>query len=373
MFHSCTIESAARIDVITNTFATMTYGTKISGEQRLLPSPKRPRLETTGKSDEIPQELVYCQYLLATSEEHPIPTLPSSLFESGPTRYDLGKLKAILDDHNFRTSVVSSPREALSVYKDSCVLPVDSLATCNGKTWLVTLLGLHPKQDKLERMYRASIKDVYCLMLFCRRIRDACPLALQDAGIADLVSGCELQCRSLGRMTTQAFPSTQIMQHAQVLSSSVSRLVATLIRRVVRAEPRHRAEQLEREFERISLLNSTLSNAMLSLFLQWHECQIKEILYKRSSLPQYERLTVFLYDPKVDYNQPTQFLFMPSVRTILTQGPEALAEQMVLSFWSHLLRHGYFATSAINERLSVGLKDFFLSGISSGPHIPIHL
>jgi hypothetical protein len=354
----------------------MTYGRKIIEEQKskLLPSPKRPRLEANAcKTDEIPPELAFCQHLLATSEGRPVPSLPPTLVQGGKIRNDLGKLKKILDGHGFRTSVVSSPREALSVYKDSCEVPAGSFHPIDGKTWLSTLLGLHPSQEKLERFYSTSIKDVYCLMIFCQRIREACPVAVKDSSIADLVSGCELQCRSLGRMKTENFTSSQIIKHAHVLSTSVPRLVATLIQRVVNAEPRNRVEQLEREWERISLWNSTLSNAMVTLFLNEHQCHIKDIFYKRSHQPQYERITIYLFDPQTDHSKPPHFLFLPSVRTILRHGPEMVVEDMILSCWSHLLRHGYFATQAMKDRLSVDLKEFFLSGITSGPNIPLQL
>ena len=351
----------------------MPYASTLNEVKRLLPSPKRRRLDGSHKIDEIPPELAYSQYLLATSDDHPVPAIPRSLLQNGPTTNHLGKLKKLLDDHSFRTSVVSCPREALSVHKDSCTLANNSLDVNDGRTWIVTMLGLHPQQDQLEGYYSTSIKDVYCLMLFCQRIRELCPLVLQHSATADLISGCELQCRSLGRMKTHDFPSSQIISHAQAASESVPRLVATLIRRVVHAEPRHRIEQLEREFERIRLWNSTLSNALVSLFLRWHQCHIKEILYKRTPQLQYERLTIYLHDPQVDYNTPPHFVFMPKVRTILTQGPDALVEEMLHSFWLHLLRHGYFATASIKEQLSMTLNDFFLSGITSGRGVPIPL
>ena len=356
----------------------MTFGSKVQDEQESsqpLPSAsKRPRLEASAPTDAIPPELAYCQYLLATSDVSPVPGLPPSLIQGGKTRNDLARLKTMLDQQGFRTSVVSSPRQALSVHKDSCVIAEDSFATNDGKTWLVTLFGLHPGQDKLERFYSSSIKDVYCLMLFCKRIREICPGALEDSEIADLVSGCELQCRSLGRMRIDNFTSCQIIQHAHVLAASVPRLVATMIRRVVHAEPRHRVEQLQREFDRIAIWNSTLSNAMVTLFLEAHQCHIQDVIYKPSHQhTQYERITIFLYDPQVDHNKPPHFLFFPRVRTILRQGPGAVVQDMIQAFWAHLLKHGYFATQAMKDRLSNELKEFFFSGISNGSNLPIPL
>lgn len=340
-----------------------------------LPSPKRPRSDSSAasKNDVVPPALAFCQFLLQTSDDHQLPGLPSTL--RGPhVREDTEKLKRLFDSNGFRTSLVSSPREALSVYKDSAHLFSDSLfSTTDGKTWLVTLLGMHPNQDELEHFFRSSVRDVLCLMVFCQRLRETCKRALEDSNVADLVAGCELQCRSLGRLKTTEFTSSQILQHAQSLAASVPQLVANLIKRVVHAEPRNRVEQLKREFERIQVWNSTLSNALVSIFTREHQCCIKDMVFKQSHQPQYERITVFLHNHVHDYNKPPHFLFMPALSTILREGPHALGESMLQSFWLHLIRHGYFATQAMKDSLSSNLKAFFLSGITQGPNLPIHL
>jgi hypothetical protein len=94
---------------------------------------------------------------------------------------------------------------------------------------------------------------------------------------------------------------------------------------------------------------------------------------KRSHQTQYERITIYLYDPEIDHCKPPHFLFMPSVKTAMEKGPEAIVQEMVQSFWSHLLRHGYFATNAMKEKLNADLKQFFLSGIAHDLKIPLQL
>ena len=328
-------------------------------------------------------------------------------------------LKHAFDSHGFRTSLVTCPREALSVYKDSSatttILPpfavdsslhtdaadtnvlVDNSACCpprGGKTWLLTMLGLHPDQEKRERCYQTFFKDAYCLMLFCHRIREACPQAIMHGGpqekdessttandLVHLVSGCELQCRSLGRMKTMDFTHAQIVQHAQTLASSVPRLVATLIQKVVQTEPRHRAEQWEREFHRIQVWNSTLSNAMISLFMKEHQCHVQDIVLKQSHEAKHERITIFLYDPQQEgtrtttttTQEPPHFIFIPRLATLVREGPDVVVNVMVQSFWAHMLRQGYFATQAMKDRLSVDLTAFFLSGITKARNLPISL
>jgi hypothetical protein len=90
-------------------------------------------------------------------------------------------------------------------------------------------------------------------------------------------------------------------------------------------------------------------------------------------MPKYERITVYLYDPNIDEFKPPPFTFLPSLHCLLEQGPEALVQGMVKSFWSHLLRQGYFATPAICSEFTPDLEKYFLSGIAQNPNIPLLL
>ena len=103
---------------------------------------------------------------------------------------DHNKLRQLLNDHGFRTSMVSSPRMAVSIYKDSCYCHCDdnkndelttttTTTTTNnlfreGKEILLIALGLHPYQETIELLYNSTttIKKKYCLRLFCQRLRD---------------------------------------------------------------------------------------------------------------------------------------------------------------------------------------------------------
>jgi hypothetical protein len=344
----------------------MSFGT--NRDEANLPEAKKARTEA--KQEGLPKEFTHCQKLLANSAENPTPTVPPTLLKGGKTRNDISKLKKIMDAHGFRTSVIASPRAAVSVYKDSCHLEGDiDNELVPGKTFLVTTFGLHPDQTKMEHFYATSIKNVYCLMLFCKRLREACPGALKDESVSRLVSDNEELCRALGTATDDS----KALEQAHSLSSSVPKRVANLIQVVVHAEPRNRVQQLEHEYQRITLWNSTLSNALVTLFLKAHDCCIKDIYFKRSHQTLYERITIYLYDPEIDHCKPPHFLFMPSVKTAMDKGPEAIVQEMVQSFWSHLLRHGYFATSAMKEKLNADLKQFFLSGITNDLKTPLQL
>ena len=299
------------------------------------------------------------------------PVVPPTLIEKGPTKLDLYKLRNVFDATGFRTSVVQSPRLALSVYKDSCTLPSEGGNVTeqnpfkDGKAFMLAMIGMHPDHTELERQYQQCFKTVYCLMLLCRRIRLLCSKACEDKDVTTLLDSLESDGRVLGQSGT--------IQSTHAFASKVPEKVAALIDACVKADGTIRPEQLEREYDRFTFHNSTFTNAALQLFVNAHSCCIKDIYFKRSHAVQYERITVYLYDPDVDLLKPSPFTFLPSVRATLDDGPEAVANTMLESFWEHLLRHGYFATQAIRDELSPDLHKYFLTGLAHDLSIPILL
>lgn len=327
------------------------------------PLAKKAKLESAKEKDatKAPPGFAACQALLQTTPATPTPTLPSTI-TTKRTKNNLDKVQALFDQHGFRTSVVMSPRPALSIYKDSCTL---SSSSPEGKEFLLTMLGMHPDQDDMERWYAVSVKKVYCLARFCNLLRKLCPAAVEQPAVQSLLVENESLCRSLsaGSITTE---------EVNRVSATVSERVAALIQSVLHADARIRAAQLEHEFERLTYRNSTMSNAAMQLFLTAHGCSIKDIYFKRSHLPKYERITVYLYDPDID-DKPPPFTFLPSLHQILEHGAEALVQDMITSFWGHLLRHGYFATPSIRKEFTPDLEKYFLSGIAHNPNIPLKL
>lgn len=336
----------------------MTSGNNITNTDG---SPLAKKAKLSEKANEELSGFGACKALLRTTVESPVPTLPSSL-TTPKTKNSLEKLQLLFDKHGFRTSVVMSPRPALSIYKDSCIL----LSPSEAKEVLLMMLGMHPNQDDMERWYAVSVKKVYCLSLFCIMLRKLCPEAAQNFAVDALLLENEALCRSMGAAETTTDELNRI-------STTVSERVASLIQAAVKADTRIRSAQLEHEFNRLTYRNSTISNAIAQLFLTAHGCSIKDIYFKRSHMPKYERITVYLYDPNIDEFKPPPFTFLPSLHCLLEQGPEALVQGMVKSFWSHLLRHGYFATPAICSEFTPDLEKYFLSGIAQNPNIPLLL
>jgi hypothetical protein len=342
-------------------------------EQDEVPEAKKPRLEK--RAEYLPPEFFFCRMLLDTTADEPIPRIPTTLLRGGPTRNDLTQLRKLMENHEFRTSVVASPRPALSIYKDSCAV-IDSDSDNNreegiikGKTFVIAMLGLHPHQEQLEHFYSTGIKNVYCLLLFCQRLRLACANAFQNktGPVEQFVLELENECRAAGS-------NIGITIHdSRRLSCVVQNRVASLIPMIVQAEPRNRIEQLQHEYDRIVLCNSTLSNALVHLFSTAQGCTIKDIYFKRSNVTTYERITLYLYDPDVDLVKPPQFIFLPSLKVALEEGHTAIVRKMIESFWHHLLRRGYFASLTMKQALTPGLEKFFLSGITNDEAIPLQL
>lgn len=339
----------------------MSQSKRAANEPNILNERKRTKIEG------VPKPFEFCQLLLATNPSKPLPLIPESLLAGGKTGLSLEKTLQIFENHGFRTSVVKSPRPALSIYKESCVLDVESDENpmVHGKSFLVGMLGMHPKQSEIERYYLNSFKSIYCLLLFCQRLRLICPRPCEDSKIATMLESFDETCRAQAVSTA--------LDDVHEASTKVAEKVAQLIDAFVAADSRIRPEQLQREFDRFTFQNSSFSNALVQLFLQSHDCVIKDIYFKRSHEAKYERITVYVYNPDIDLLKPPPYTFLPALRKMLDEGPEAVAKDMVQSFWEHLLRLGYFATKAIKADFTPNLTKYFLSGLSRDPTIPIHL
>jgi hypothetical protein len=312
------------------------------------PSSKKPRLEEGGPnvSETGFQPKQVCNQLLGK--------LPFSLGEGGKARNSIPKLCQLFDQHGLRTSVIQSPREGLSVYKDSCVvLSENDDNHQQGKLFCVTMFGLHPQQMDIEGYYKSRVKESYCLMLFCQRLRQV--IQADDEVLQSLLTESE-----------QLFDKKTYV--------SVQERVRTLITAVHQVEPKFRIEQLEHEYERIQLWNCTFSNALVTAFQKFHDCQIKDIFFKASPhQAKFERITLYLYDYNLDHCKPPHFLFLPCLKLAIGSGPRMVVEEMIQSFWKHLLRHGYFATSVLKGLLRDDLQKFFFSGMTHNPKLPLQL
>jgi len=306
---------------------------------------------------------------------------------------DLDALRGLFDEHGFRTSVVTSPRRALSIYIDSfgcCRRCRESPAENNDdddddvasvKEFLPVLFGLHPEQDEFEQFYGSSTKNAYWLLLFSSRLRETCRPSLgreKDDDLACLIQSAIQLCRSALLGASDSTGGEQVaMQLTTVVSpSSASQWFARLSQAASRADSRFRPEQLQHEYERICVLNSTLSNAYLQLFVRHNNLTIKDVYFKACTCsPKFERLTIYLYDPELDEGPPPPFSFLPCLRRVFAaNGVQAVASSMVESFFDGLLRRGYYCPTQLRSDLEPHLQSYFLSGlISETLSLPLQL
>ena len=331
--------------------------------------PKQKKRRVDAKTTAMAFEL--CQQLLEVTVGKD--RIPPSLLKGGIAKNSISKLRNIFDQHKFRTSVVQSPREGLSLYKDSFV--IDAYEKSQGRLFLVTMFGLHPQHNELEQTYKSHFHSLHCLLLFCQRLRQVVPkdvLNSNNQQLDSLMAENEQLFGSLANDRDQSLQSR--MAKSFSLSSSIEQRVTRSISVVNQAEPKLRMEQLTREYQRIQVWNSTLSNSLVSAFQKSHQCHIKEIRFKAcSQQPKFERFTVYVYDSNVDLSKPPHFLFLPCLNTAIEKGSEAVVTEMIASFWGHLLRHGYFATSTLKNMLKNDFQRFLMSGIAHDPRTPLLL
>lgn len=340
---------------------------------------KRVRLEyNTGNSGNslLKNKLYSTQWLLDNNE---MSSAPTTLFGGGgggnnggsfKIGHDHSKLQKLLNYHGFRTSKILSPREAVSVYKDSCRMmngkkdnnEFDDDSIRDGKEFLLVIFGLHPKQEEIENYYSLFVKDPYCITLFCQKIRQIYNFKTSEEEHSNV-------CDDLKRLLSEIERTCQLMKTPQqndIYSSAEDRIDALIQLTINVKGSKHkffRVEEWKKEYQRICVTNSTISNAYLTLLQTIHGMYIKDIFLKFSrEESKYERITIYLKSDE-EGSRPGLFLLLPSLYTIVSSGPFDLVSKMIESFWSHVLRNGYFPTTRIKDALDSHLRRFFLSGI----------
>jgi len=311
-------------------------------------------------------------------------------------------MRELFDYHGFRTSLVTAPREGLTIYLDSVgnianEAQEQQSATGNRKTtYLMALLGLHLDQNAIEKWYSSTVREVHCMKLFCQHVRSAsgdCGSSNANEKVGKLLSALEgeidssisitnaditadpVSAKGKGTESPNAVASSlsATINNLQRLASSASKTMSSLIPALSDAEHNLRPDQLQREYESIRSHNSTYANALMQLFLEVHRCTIKDVQLRQSHLPKYERFTVFLYDRNVDEIKPPKFTFLPSLRQIIDDGVETVVDRMVTTFWNRLISLGYFATSETKNGVSTELRQYFLLGMAKDTSLPFRL
>ena len=317
-------------------------------------------------------------------------------------RQDHDKLQRLLFSHGFRTTKMLSPHQAVSIYKDSCQTMNDindnneqyDAKIREGREFLLVCFGFHHKQEEIEKDYRLFVRDAYCIILFCQKMHQVFNFKSSkkndtsddsvDKDLKGLLNKIEQTCQLMKKIQQNDNDDDDDNDTVNVhvrgsISSYSSRSYAEervdeLIQLSTNIKGRqkhnsYRVEEWKKEYQRICVSNSTLSNAYITLLQSTHEMHIKDIFFKFSIQEQskYERITIHLSNDDENNEgrcrQSDLFLFLPSLHTVVTKGPLHLVSNMIESFWSHVLRNGYFPTTRIKKALDSQLRQFFLSGI----------
>ncbi len=309
------------------------------------------------------------RWLIETVKDNLLSKIPISLCKT-KIGQDLDKLRKLLNSHGLRTSKISSPREAVSIYTQSCKMAntdiddEDSLR--DGKEFLLITFGLHPEQKAIEREYERLTKNSYCILLFCRKLRQEYSFG-KDESISDasqnlqqLLSEIDETCHSVVEFRQKNGCGVT----SQFTEDRINKLIDLATN--VKGTRCYRKEEWRKEYQRIFVSNSTISNAYVLLLQAFHGMCIKDVYLKLNKQePKYERITIYLYDPAIDYGRrPNYFSFLPGLHTVVTKGPGALVSEMIDAFWIFVIRKGYFPPSKLRKILDSKLDSFFLAGIT---------
>ena len=348
-------------------------------------SAKRRKLSSDSKS----QQAILEEWLGQGGTATEPPAALKALLASDKTtqhqiRQDLYQLQELFHAVGFRTSIVQSPRLAVSLYKDSCIMgsDEDESPEQEQRDYLLCMLGLHPNQDAREEWYTTShLRDQYCWNQFLTRLRLVRRKALLDDRVQTWLQDNNEQ------------DSTQADNTASTTTTKAADKIQQFMALLLEVDPKLRREQLEHELDRIQWYNCTLSNALFQQFLiGYHACVVQDVFFKTSHVAKYERITFYLYDPAIDLVKPSSnFIWLPDLSRALQQtqqsasvsmslssqeqqGTRAIVQDMMSTFWSHLLRHGgYYASATMKDQLSPALERYFLSGLRQNPNIPLKL
>jgi len=342
------------------------------------------RIKTNDDTDTLQQ----CLQLLFT----PIPTtLNTQKSKSISADERISTFRELWKDHGFRTTMVTSPRPAVSIYLDSCYGASSSAATTEiasnyelGREYLQLCIGMHPNQVSLESTYSSIIKNIYCLTLFLKRMRSVREGDMMNASVLEIISQWE---NRLEDMLSSTKCTTDIII-LQELSESSSRILSQLLAKLADIDHSLRNDQLLHEYNRITYENCTLANSCLHRWIYNNEQQqvydLDEVYYKASPpgryLPKYERITINMKEANAVEPSKSKLILLQSLTQILTSRAieaasgnctvrhplDSVVDDMVLSTWDSLLRCGYYVDETRKRYLEPELKKFYMSGLLGG-------
>jgi hypothetical protein len=292
--------------------------------------------------------------------------------------------------HGFRTTLVSSPRWAVSVYLDSCRSPRNSTNSAQeaGRQFLLTCIGMHTHQLQLENIYKSVFKKCWCFSLFLERLAYVRGEHMREESICDAINdwrdeltkliGGENDDSIISR-NEDAIKKDDTELLLQKLSNKVPSILSNLIVKLTDIDHSLRTEQLLHEYNRIEWENSSLANACLQRWLSSsNSCRyaLDQVCFKFSPpgryLPKYERITIYFKDENEhgEERSSNKLTVIPSLTEILnrdiskTSHPiDTVVRDMLQTTWDTLLHNGYYIDQNQKDQLAPSISKFYTSGL----------
>ena len=309
-------------------------------------------------------------------------------------------------NHGFRTTVVSSPRCAVSVYLDSCRSPPknnkeqqiisskEKSAQQNaGRQFLLTCIGMHTDQLELEsNMYQSVLKKCWCFKLFLDKLTRVREHDMREESVDDVVKEWKDELTKLiggGENYNGSSSKYDVMEKdkrellLQQLSNKVPTMLSNLIVKLTDIDHSLRIEQLLQEYNRIEWENSSLANACLQRWLSSSNgCQydLDQVYFKFSPpgryTPKYERITIYFKNDNEHHEEisSSKLTLIPSLTQILNRDTlkaashpiDTVVQDMIQTTWDALLHNGYYVDQTRKDQLTPSLSKFYTSGLIGG-------
>lgn len=301
-------------------------------------------------------------------------------------------------NHGFRTTVVSSPRCAVSVYLDSCGTQ-QRIASSNeksaqdamhqeaGRQFLLTCIAMHTHQLQLEDLYKSVVQKSWCFKLFLDKLACVREADMREESVCDVVNDWKDELdmvigggkcdSSSSKDAVNALKKKGLL--LQELSNKVPSMLSILIVKLTDIDHSLRTEQLMQEYNRIEWENSSLANACLQRWLSPSSkgCQyeLDQVYFKFSPpgryLPKYERITIYFKDDNdQEERSSNKLVLIPSLTQILNRDTtkashpiDTVVQDMIQTTWDTLLHNGYYVDQTRKDQLASPLSKFYTSGL----------
>ncbi len=310
-------------------------------------------------------------------------------------------------NHGFRTTVVSSPRSAVSVYLDSCgaLLQTQKLPSSDqekssaqhdammeaGRQFLATCISMQSQQSQLEGLYQSVLLKCWCFKLFLDKLTCVREDDMRQESVCAVVTGWKDELATLIIGDDQTNCDSVIQKEKEIklqqLSNKVPSMLSKLIAKLTDIDHSLRTEQLLQEYNRIEWENSSLANACLQRWLSTLSssnggCQyydLDQVYFKFSPpgryLPKYERITIYFKDDQ-DHEESrsssnNKLVLIPSLTQILNRDAtkasshpiDTVVQDMIQTTWDTLLHNGYYVDQTRKDQLAPSLSKFYTSGL----------